>query len=297
MRFIASIPFLIAEIAAIVTSVSISTTSSLKCEADNCLRAIRASAFPTRPGTADCSSYFRAIVTPTTVTISQTVTTITVTQTVSTFTVLPTTTAPTTITAFKRKRQATGIPTSIPAYASPCSGSSRYESACSCIGLTRNTITLSTPTTTVSVTVTSTTTQIVATSSVHPFVLQVETSGGTFYGLRVTEMGAYDIGLTASRSDALLFYFNPNDGSWVPEGYPGVITTYDFGMSYSPLFITYNYTPVNCTLDGNGVMTCTSTRFVQFGTYNNNYSLKLGTADTDWAAIGGEAVTVKAVFV
>ncbi|KAE9370085.1 hypothetical protein N431DRAFT_484404 [Stipitochalara longipes BDJ] len=70
------------------------------CAADNCLRAVRASAFPTRLGTADCSSYFL-----TTVTGGSTV-----------------------------------APSAIPTYASACSGSARYSSACSCVGVTASTI-------------------------------------------------------------------------------------------------------------------------------------------------------------
>jgi hypothetical protein len=43
-------------------------------------------------------------------------------------------------------RQVTVAPSSIPAYASPCSGSVRYSSACSCIGVTATTTTAPTPT-------------------------------------------------------------------------------------------------------------------------------------------------------
>jgi hypothetical protein len=46
-------------------------------------------------------------------------------------------------------RQVTVIPTAIPAYASPCSGSVRYSSACSCIGVTATVTTAPTPTTVV----------------------------------------------------------------------------------------------------------------------------------------------------
>lgn len=72
------------------------------CNHDNCLRAVIASAFPTRLGSADCASYFRT-----------TVVTNSAAQTV--------------------------IPTRIPAYASACSGAARYSSACSCIGATHTT--------------------------------------------------------------------------------------------------------------------------------------------------------------
>ena len=50
----------------------------------------------------------------------------------------------------------TVAPTSIPNYASACSGSVRYSSACSCIGVTAQTVIASTPATTVTVTATVT---------------------------------------------------------------------------------------------------------------------------------------------
>jgi hypothetical protein len=84
----------------------------------------------------------------------------TVTSTDTTVFQTETPTAPTDIinnvqpTEYKRavdKRTAspqptTVVPTSIPAYASPCSGSVRYSSACSCIGVTATTTTAPTPT-------------------------------------------------------------------------------------------------------------------------------------------------------
>lgn len=72
-----------------------------------------------------------------------------------------TVTLPTTTLTFKAlirrgttvaKRQATSVPSSIPGYASACSGSVRYSSACSCVGATKATITAVTPSTTIFVT-------------------------------------------------------------------------------------------------------------------------------------------------
>ncbi|KAN0119734.1 hypothetical protein V8E51_001942 [Hyaloscypha variabilis] len=42
----------------------IEAANANSCNADNCLRAVIGSAFPTRDGAADCSSYFKATVTP-----------------------------------------------------------------------------------------------------------------------------------------------------------------------------------------------------------------------------------------
>ncbi|MCJ1320227.1 hypothetical protein MMC15_005565 [Xylographa vitiligo] len=124
---------------------AVTTTSA--CNADNCLRAVRGTSLPTRSGAADCSSFFEATVTPATSTV----------------------TATATVTSFSNKRrralnaaenalearQMTVVPTAIPTYASACSGSVRYSSACSCIGVTATTSTAATPTTTVTVTVTA----------------------------------------------------------------------------------------------------------------------------------------------
>jgi len=104
--------------------------------------AIRGSAFPTRPGIADYSSYFLITVTPATYTS-------TVTATATDYSnkrrrgneprvAMPESTL--------QVRQVTVAPSSIPAYASPCSGSVRYSSAYSCIGVTVSTTTLPTPT-------------------------------------------------------------------------------------------------------------------------------------------------------
>jgi len=60
-------------------------------------------------------------------------------------------------------RQTTVVPSSIPAYASACSGSVRYSSACSCIGVIGETTTVAAPSRTVTSTTTVTTTSIFAT--------------------------------------------------------------------------------------------------------------------------------------
>jgi len=117
------------------------TATTTACVADNCLRAIRASAFPTRLGTADCSSYFITTVTPATYT-----TTVTPTNTVTVFNNKRRRAAGAAPEPTLEARQVTVVPSAIPAYASPCSGSVRYSSACSCIGVTATTTTAPTPT-------------------------------------------------------------------------------------------------------------------------------------------------------
>ncbi|KAF3904783.1 hypothetical protein ABW20_dc0103117 [Dactylellina cionopaga] len=61
-----------------------------------------------------------------------------------------------------RKRQQTGVDSVIPAYASVCSGSVRYLSACSCLGAVPTTVTAETPSTTITVPTTVTSTETVS---------------------------------------------------------------------------------------------------------------------------------------
>jgi len=148
------------------------------CNADNCARAVQGT-FRAQQSSRlqDCSSFQRITVTPATRFVLEAPTNLetawlilpsfsTVTVTASTSTVYVTTTAG----PLQRKRFAAGevndlavrqvtvVPSAVPTYASACSGSARYSSACSCAGVTRTTITASTPltTTTSSPTTTST---------------------------------------------------------------------------------------------------------------------------------------------
>ncbi|KAF3914389.1 hypothetical protein ABW21_db0202652 [Orbilia brochopaga] len=142
------------------------------CNADNCLRALRATQTPGRAAeaSADCSAYF-AIPTVTytqTLTFSETSTTntlITETATVdlTATTVLEETSTTTldigvtaTVTTFIpiKKRQDVALP----GYATACAGTVRFSSACSCISVSSPTVTPST-TVTISTTLYFTTTQ------------------------------------------------------------------------------------------------------------------------------------------
>lgn len=128
---------------AIVQGVLASPTTA--CNADNCARAVtgtRAGKVPdVTSRQADCSSFQLTTVTP-----------------------APSTTYVTTIVTVnppnKRDeivaRQVTVIPDSVPAYASACSGTARYQSACSCWGITPAVTTAPTPIVTIVVTETVT---------------------------------------------------------------------------------------------------------------------------------------------
>ncbi|MCJ1282496.1 hypothetical protein MMC26_001819 [Xylographa opegraphella] len=74
------------------------------------------------------------------------------------------------------RRQMTAAPSSIPTYASACSGSVRYSSACSCIGVTRSTTTAPTPVTTTTVTVTTVQTSDITMTSTAMLVVDVTTT-------------------------------------------------------------------------------------------------------------------------
>jgi len=148
------------------------------CNADNCARAVTGT-FRAQQSSRlqDCSSFQRVTVTPATRFVPEAPispgtawltppSSSTVTETASTSTVYVTTTAgPAQRKRFAVEevndlavRQVTVVPSAVPTYASACSGSARYSSACSCAGVTRITVTASTPltTTTSSPTTTST---------------------------------------------------------------------------------------------------------------------------------------------
>jgi len=112
-------------------------TSSLDCHANNCNRAVTG----TFQGTAqvqtarsDCSSFLQATVTAQGIT----------------------TTVTTTVVGRISKRALTTVPGKlIPVYASPCSDSIQYSSACACWGIAGATITQSATAVTITVTTTS----------------------------------------------------------------------------------------------------------------------------------------------
>ncbi|PVH83965.1 hypothetical protein DL98DRAFT_528825 [Cadophora sp. DSE1049] len=113
------------------------TTPTSACPADNCLRGVRGTGSNIKPPLtsrlADCSSFMRATATPAPTTT--TITTATVTITVGP--ILP---------RGIEARQQTISPSQVPAYATFCPASSSYSSACSCLGITKTTTTVATPT-------------------------------------------------------------------------------------------------------------------------------------------------------
>jgi len=125
------------------------------CNADNCLRAVRATRFGTATmevRMAECSSFLAVTETPIASTVFVTESSI---QTI---------TANSTKTLFQRQVVETPVSTkTIPEYASACPDAARYSSACSCFGAAAAT------TTAPAATVTSTVT-FVATTTLAPYV-------------------------------------------------------------------------------------------------------------------------------
>ncbi|RQM04666.1 hypothetical protein DH86_00004201, partial [Scytalidium sp. 3C] len=113
----------------LAAATAVSAGAVTTCHANDCLRQIRASNFPTRSGFADCTAYFGDAF-PTTYTEQAVTTTTTITTVVT--------------------------PPAIPAYASSCDYLA-YSSACSCVGAGQSTITI--PASTVTATVYSTITE------------------------------------------------------------------------------------------------------------------------------------------
>ncbi|KAF3931613.1 hypothetical protein ABW20_dc0100454 [Dactylellina cionopaga] len=107
------------------------------------------------------------------------------------------------------------IPSSIPSYASPCSGSSRYSSACSCIGVTRKTTTG--VTTTITSTVTSagptTTLSITTTKTALSFRLSYNNgpAAGSYIGTTVTMLTVTKAFATAGETNAAVFHLDDNN--------------------------------------------------------------------------------------
>ncbi|KAK6336643.1 hypothetical protein TWF718_009439 [Orbilia javanica] len=179
MKGAAGVVFLVASTAAVVSGSVLLPRAG--CNADNCLRGVRATQYGDR-GLEGCLSYWRTTYTPppsteyTTIVVSTTATStdsITITTTVAeTLTTLaPTTfteTIPTTFTQtkslknnnqFEKRNPVVQEGNTIPTYASFCSGTVRYSSACSCLGVsTISTVTAPTPITISTITETSITT-------------------------------------------------------------------------------------------------------------------------------------------
>ncbi|RDW87821.1 hypothetical protein BP5796_03515 [Coleophoma crateriformis] len=258
------------------------------CSLDNCLRAVGGSAQTqiTSAARRDCSSFFVKTVTPCPVTVTSTIsratavptgTTMSLTTTSGTETVIITASpAATVVTPNKRDPvaarhadylasvfnknvravvstcPATAAPSLVPTYASACSGTARYSSACSCIGATLSTILLAPVTSTVLVTITSTTklvstvqstvtistttsttTTTVAASTSRP-VFIIRSEGGIYPGQYLLANGDNSVlSLTTNITAASQFTLDSTGHAFTSSsGYLNI----DQGTFQSPLF-------------------------------------------------------------
>ncbi|KAF3102592.1 hypothetical protein TWF706_005232 [Orbilia oligospora] len=277
------------------TALPVQSATSTKCIEDNCLRAIRATNFPTRSGTADCNSYFASIVTPpvstywydseyTVYDYTEVVTeTITTTLTTATTTILPEVGSQ---TLEKRDEPITNIATSIPAYASPCSGSIRYSSACSCIGATHtvttvespirvleNTIYITIPTLTTTTTITKTSTvQTVATG----FAIRVSATNfwnGQYLLVPPTENNGIELSFTSGTNPAIpptIFTLTP--GGALSNGTNSIYLLTPGGLPYAAGYLFAIKPPssnllLNCRIEEpSGEIKCENGEFGRFVT-------------------------------
>lgn len=133
------------KVAAVLSLVSLAVASVIEkreCAGNNCNRAItgtRDGLPPVSLRSADCASFLKTTVTPAATTVTVTVEA-----------------EPSLVAkrdAVLEIRQATVVPSVLPAYATQCSGAPAYSSACSCFGITATVTTAPTPTVTVTSTI------------------------------------------------------------------------------------------------------------------------------------------------
>jgi len=180
----------------------------------------------------------------------------------------------------------TVVPSSIPAYASPCSGAIRYSSACSCVGVTGTTITAAVPTITaaiptVYVTVLTTlpiVTTTVATVTTGPasstivqcqnalptFVIQelLPNNPGNNFFAKISVPNAENANLgffSADQSQASRFSLNAN-GNLVQGSQ---LANIDAGQGFETLFFnspgviaSSGFVRAVCSIDSIGTFTC-----------------------------------------
>lgn len=134
------------KVAAILSFAALATANILnarQCGGNNCNRAVtgtRDGKEPLASRSADCSSFLRTTVTPAPTTVTVTVDEESI----------PT---PAKRAENIEARQATAVPTALPAYAAVCSSAAAYAQACSCFGVTGTVTTAPQPTVTVTTTI------------------------------------------------------------------------------------------------------------------------------------------------
>lgn len=120
------------------------------------------------------------------------------------FTNIPTTVQPQKRTITPDAPVGTVQPTAVPAYASACSGTVRYSSACSCFGVTETTITMPTPTTFTTTTITGTTTITTEVATTSVAILSETTTLISLVAATSTEDIIETISITTTTTSSVL---------------------------------------------------------------------------------------------
>ncbi|KAF3923606.1 hypothetical protein ABW21_db0203040 [Orbilia brochopaga] len=278
--------------------------AAASCNADDCLRAVRATNAPgPHPSESDCSAYLRPTIIPVTTTtlVAQavTITTSIIRTTVTTYRIVP----------FNRKNkekrawgppQTTTIwPSVVPAYATTCTGAAstvgglfnpRFTSACSCIGVSTNanTVVIRTSTTTVSTTSTPTllvdsTSTIPAQATANAFKLQVASPGPQQGYIDATsDQSTWIAKLTTYPNYATTFYIGSDGTLFSNNGLPITVGS----SPVSPLYFwstqgRTGWSTLKCTFDSNLIATCSSGGRTEFGIKTNG-QIYMSSLNTNW---------------
>ncbi|KAK6537273.1 hypothetical protein TWF694_011465 [Orbilia ellipsospora] len=260
-----------------LASVASAATTLMKCSHNNCLRAVIGERDPTRNGTADCSSYFLATLTPDTITFTSTIhqTTTTTTDTTTTITVGP----PTPLVG---KRSVVVFPTAIPTYATACDNAAEYSSACSCVGVTAMTTTVAAPSTTIytSPTDITSTSTVVHTLTAVTARLQIQNSisnyNGAYLASKTYSSSAFVVP-TAVPSAAVSIVLNPDgsvsssDGRVLVGKQSGVTPQSKYLLWVTPVeALNPIHFPVSCSIGSDATFSCTVTGDTVFGSYTGS---------------------------
>lgn len=197
-----------------------SAAAVTSCNANNCLRAVRASAFTTRSGTADCAAYQTTYTTP--------LATVTVAGAVAS--------SPPAVTPAAKPTK--------PAYASSCADDAAYRSACSCVGQTSTLIVAATSTVTV--------TTAAGPAACTTFALKAV--GGNYPGTYVVQYSdSPNFHLSGPDPVTAAHFEYRNGGRFYSPG-----TSFLLGAIYDSSFAGLKLdTAESLVADGYGLLTCT----------------------------------------
>ncbi|KAL3303778.1 hypothetical protein RB213_001151 [Colletotrichum asianum] len=259
MQFINTIALASGLISA-VNAIAAPAANPTKCNADNCLRDVRASAFPTRSGIADCQAF-------------QTVTSTVVTTTTVAAAAAPKVKRAVVDPNIRIPQVAKRAAPTIPAYAPGCSNSAQYALTCSCAGVT-------TSTKTVTSTVSSTSTPAAARpTGTYAIQQQGSADGNMNYGVLtqdfISNSFLVDLTQTVNLASASKFDFVADSANPPCAAFDHVVADYngEFDNSHylsvsDPAAISaagYKMSPVYCVKGAANKLQCTAVDSAQGG--------------------------------